>query len=82
MFSCEFCESSKNTFFTENLRTTACVTTTMISYNHNFMTSKNIYSTSQKPAIWKNNFLLTVTINAIMVLVIILFMLNQQKLEI
>ena len=26
MFSCEFCESSKNTFFTECLRTTAFVT--------------------------------------------------------
>ena len=35
MLSCEFCEISKNIFFTEHLRATASVNTTMQSYeNH------------------------------------------------
>ena len=29
VFSCEFCEIAKNTFFTEHLWTTACVTNKM-----------------------------------------------------
>ena len=33
MFSCEFCEISKNTFFTEHLLMTASTTITQDRYN-------------------------------------------------
>ena len=32
MFSCEFCEISKNTFFTEHLWATACVDNKLLIY--------------------------------------------------
>ena len=37
VFSCEFCEISKNTFFTENLRTTASVYSSFSGVNSAFL---------------------------------------------
>ena len=37
VFSCEFCEISKNTYFTEHLRTTASTFLTFSSGNHFFV---------------------------------------------
>ena len=54
MFSCEICESFKNTYFEEHLRTTASKVVEFRALN--FMMSSNVYTLNKKHLIiWKVN---------------------------